>query len=109
MTRKEFDEWLKYHKAVFPQVDKWLNQVDFVPLLDRWSKAMDMAHLSDAKHCTDRMLAGRVDHPSNYDLHMLPAAILKNLPYRAPRTEDLPYLNYNPQTGEVTRKENAKK
>lgn len=108
MKRSEFDEWLKYHCAVFPEVKAWLcKSEDFAALKDRWADAFDMAHLQDCKDCTDKMLAGKIDHPGNFEIHMLPAAVLKNLPYRAPRTEDLPFLNYNPQTGEITRKKNV--
>ncbi|CAB4191624.1 hypothetical protein UFOVP1229_62 [uncultured Caudovirales phage] len=107
MKTAEFYEWLEYHKSTFPQVAEWLKTVNFKDLLPRWADAFDMAHLQDCKDCTDKMLSGKIDHPSNFDLHMLPAMILKNLPYRAPRTEDLPFLNYNPQTGEITRKKNV--
>ena len=104
MIRKEFNEWLKYHKAVFPQVSAWLLTVASGPLLERWAEAFEMARLEDAKACTDRMLTGQIKHPANYDLHMLPATVLRHLPYRAPRAAELAGLDYNPHTGEVTRK-----
>lgn len=106
MTRKEFNDWLNYHQVVFPQVKTWLasEDVDFRALTTRWHDAMALAHLDDCKRCTDRMVAGAIEHPANYELHSLPAVVLKSLPYRAPRAEDLKNLDYNPQTGEITRK-----
>lgn len=108
MKPSEFAEWIDYHKDVFPQVGEWLEKrPDMARILSRWEDVFDMAHLQDCKDCTDKMLAGKIDHPGSFDIHLLPGTILKNLPYRAPRTEDLPYLNYNPHTGEITRKKNV--
>ena len=110
VTNAEFGEWFAYHTLPFPQVSTWLatfKKETRLAMLDRWAEAMDMAMLSDCKDCTDKMVSGAVDHPGNFELHLLPATILKNLPYRAPRTEDLPFLDYNPLTGEVTRKKSV--
>lgn len=102
MSRSEFDQWLKNHIKLFPQVMEWLEQQDMQFLMGAWSKAMSRTTLKSAMKCSERMVSGDVQHPNRFEIGKLPGVVIQNCPRLPIPFSELQGKNYNPATGDVT-------
>lgn len=84
MTRTEFSEWLKHHRARFTGLSQWLGKLPTkamaaegepsrADVLDAWYATLRYCDLDDCREASSRMAAGDIEEPRGYDRH--PAAI----------------------------------
>lgn len=102
MTRNEFDEWLKFHSTMFPEVKEWLDKRPIHQIVEEWSKAMGRTRLKDAMQCTRKMISGEIEHPNSFEISSLPGLICRSCPRQPMPFDEVKGRQYNPTTGEVT-------
>jgi hypothetical protein len=76
MRTEEFQGWLKYHFAAFPEFKKWWMKGDEDEQqvrLEQWMKALSGCSPDGCRSATDAMLAGDIEQPRAYSAH--PSAI----------------------------------
>lgn len=100
MTKSEFNKWLEFHQSVFPEVTDWLEQRPETVMV-AWKEALSRVRYEDAMACTRKMLAGQVDHPNRFEISRLPAAIVRNTPFRIQPASELQNKTWNPTTGDL--------
>lgn len=71
MTRDEFHEWLKHHRACFSSMTKWLDGLKSVrqEVVDRWFRELESFQLADAKSASTALLKSP-NKPFKYEDHL---------------------------------------
>lgn len=79
MTKDEFAEWIRYHRAAFVGLSRWLDEIpleatsDMQPtrqdVLRSWCRILADTALEDAKAATDSMARGDDEEPMGWDRH----------------------------------------
>ena len=82
MTNIDYGDWIKYHLAAFPALDKWLASTDESPDTIRmrnrhWAKALAAISVEEAKRVTDQLVTGEIESPRGWSAH--PTVIRKQV------------------------------
>lgn len=79
MTKEEFAEWIRYHRAAFVGLSRWLEEIPLESdspmqptrgdVLRSWMRILADTALEDAKAATDSMARGDDEEPMGWDRH----------------------------------------
>lgn len=97
MTSAEFNQWLAYHQAAFPEIASWMRNMDGTGAPDdvrptpqriaaQWARALEDVTLDEAKAATDRMFREPDLHPKSFSAHATAVRLIA-IGDRPPKTE----------------------